>query len=263
MRKAVAALTLAAVTSAALLTHTSDAAAQSAANVQYVTPTGKGITGCALLGAEAVTLIQAAAGVRPRWAYIVFPLLGAAAGGVGGYFLEEAGADGTDTTMTGVAVGSLILGLGLVVPSVIAYVNATTYRPESDVSEDAAPANTPIDESTTTPGAPAEGGAATPTPTTPGPAGTTGGAGSTSGGAPSATGEGGNSSSLPPVRVRRSVAIARPTLRPTGLVDLTGRGLSLAVPSFTVENSVSLHDMRQYGLAPQSEVRIPVLSGSF
>ncbi len=260
MRKAVAALTLAAVTSAALLTHTSDAAAQSSANVQYVTPTGKGITGCALLGAEAVTLIQAAAGVRPRWAYIVFPLLGAAAGGVGGYFLEDAGADGTDTTMTGLAVGSLILGLGLVVPSVIAYVNATTYRPESDVSEDAAPANTPIDESTTAPGTPAEGGAAAPASTAPAPAG---GAGSTSGGAPSATGEGGNSSSLPPVRVRRSVAVARPTLRPTGLVDVTGRGFSLAVPSFSVENSVSLHDMRQYGLAPQSEVRIPVLSGSF
>jgi len=255
MRKAVAALTLAAVTSAALLTHTSDAAAQTAANVQYVTPTGKGITGCALLGAEAVTLIQAAAGVRPRWAYIVFPLLGAAAGGVGGYFLEDAGADGTDTTITGLAVGSLILGLGLVVPSVIAYVNATTYRPESDVSEDAAPANTPIDESSTAPGTPAEGGAAAPAPT--------GGAGSTSGGAPSTTGADGNSSSLPPARVRRSVAIARPTLRPTGLVDVTGRGFSLAVPSFSVENSVSLHDMRQYGLAPQSEVRIPVLSGSF
>ena len=257
MHKAVAALSLAAVTSAALLTHTTDASAQTAGNVQYVTPTGKGITGCALLGAETVALIEAAAGVRPRWAYIVGPLLGAAAGGVGGYFLEEAGAGGTDTTLTGLAVGSLVLGLGLVVPSVIAYVNATNYRPESEASEDAAPTNTPIDESSTAPGTPAEGGAAAPA------AGSsTGGAGSTSG-APANSGATGNSSSLQPVRVRRSVAGARPSLRPTGLLDVTGQGFSLAVPSFSVGNSVSTQEMRQYGLAPQSEVRIPVLSGSF
>jgi hypothetical protein len=65
------------------------------------------------------------------------------------------------------------------------------------------------------------------------------------------------------VRVRRSVAVARPSLRPTGLLDVTGQGFSLAVPSFSVGNSVSTQEMRQYGLAPQSEVRIPVLSGSF
>jgi hypothetical protein len=242
MRKAVAALTLAAVSSAAVLAYSSDAAAQPAGNVQYVTPTGKGIAGCALLGAETVALIEAAAGVRPRWAYIVGPLLGAAAGGAGGYFLEEAGLGGTDTTLTGVAVGSLVLGLGLVVPSVIAYVNATNYRPESDTSEDAAPSNTPIDES------------AAPAPA--------GGAGSTSG-TPSPSGASGNSAALPAVRVRHAVATARPLLRPTGLLDVTHHGLSLAVPAVSVENSVSFQDMRQYGLAPQAELRVPMLSGSF
>lgn len=262
MRKAVAAFTVAAVTGAALLAHSSEAAAQSAGNVQYVTPTGKGIAGCALLGAEAVALVEAAAGVRARWAYIVFPILGAGAGGVGGYFLEQAGNGGAETTLTGVAVGSLVLGLGLVIPTVVAYVNATNYRPESDRSEDAAPSNAPIDESSNAPaagGAPAEGGATTPaTPAAP----ASGGTGGTSGSA-TPGGAGGNSSALPPVRVRRSVATARPTLRPTGLLDVTGNGLSFAVPSVSVENSVSLHEMRQYGLAPQSEVRIPVLSGSF
>lgn len=259
MRKAVAALTLAAVTSTALLVHTTDASAQTSGNVQFVTPTGKGITGCALLGAEAVALVEAAAGVRARWAYIVGPLLGAAAGGVGGYFLEEAGSGGADTTMTGLAVGSLVLGAGLIIPTVIAYVNTTTYRPESDASEDGAPPNAPIDESSGAPGAttaPAEGAAPAPA------AAPAGGAGGTTGGATEG-GATGNSSALPPVHRRRSVARAAPTLRPTGLLDVTGQGLSLAVPAVSVENSVSLHDMRQYGLAPQSEVRIPVLSGSF
>jgi len=258
MRKAVAALTLAAVTSAALLTHASDASAQTAGNVQYVTPTGKGITGCALLGAEAVALVEAAAGVQARWAYIVGPVLGAGAGAVGGYFLEEAGAGGTDTTLTGLAVGSLVLGLGLVVPTVIAYVNATNYRPESQASEDAAPTNAPIDESAGAPAAgaaPAEGSAPTTAPAT-APAG---GAGSTA--APSDAS--GNSSALPPVRTRRAVAVARTAPRVTGLLDVTGHGLSFAVPAVSVENSISTQEMRQYGLAPQSEVRIPVLSGSF
>lgn len=254
MRKAVAAFTLAAVTSAALLTHASDASAQTAGNVQYVTPTGKGITGCALLGAEAVALVEAAAGVQARWAYIVGPVLGAGAGAVGGYFLEDAGAGGTDTTLTGLAVGSLVLGLGLVVPTVIAYVNATNYRPESQASEDAAPTNAPIDESAGTPAAgaaPAEGGAPATAPA--------GGTGSTA--TPSAAN--GNSSALPPVRTHRAVAAARTAPRVTGLLDVTGQGLSLAVPAVSVENSISTQDMRQYGLAPQSELRIPVLSGSF
>ncbi|MFO0602866.1 MAG: hypothetical protein U0324_06810 [Polyangiales bacterium] len=257
MRKAVAAFTLAAVTSAALLTHASDASAQTAGNVQYVTPTGKGITGCALLGAEAVALVEAAAGVQARWAYIVGPVLGAGAGAAGGYFLEQAGNSGADTTITGLAVGSLVLGLGLVVPTVIAYVNATNYRPESQASEDAAPTNAPIDESAGAPAAgaaPAEGGAPSTAPAAP-----AGGTGSTA--APSSAN--GNSSALPPVRTHRAVATARTAPRVTGLLDVTGQGLSLAVPAVSVENSISTQDMRQYGLAPQSELRIPVLSGSF
>lgn len=245
MRKAVAAITLAGIASTVVLTHTTESHAQSA-NVNVVTPTAKGIIGCALLGAETVTLIQAAAGARPRWAYIVFPLLGAAAGGVGGYFLEDAAAGGTDTALTAVSVGSLVLGLGLVVPSVIAYVSATNYHPETDQpAEDAAPANGPIDESS---GPPAEGGAA--------PA-TTGGGGGTTAPAPAASGA---QSSL---HLRRSRMVAAPALRPTGLVDFARGSMSLSVPAISVQNSVSLQEMRQYGMGGQSELRVPVLSGSF
>lgn len=248
MRKAVAVITLAGIAGSITLTHTSKASAQ---NVNVVTPTAKGIIGCALLGAETVTLIQAAAGARPRWAYIVFPLLGAAAGGVGGYFLEDAAASGTDTTLTAVNVGTLVLGLGLVVPSVIAYVNATAYRPENDQpSDDNAPTAGPIDESTA-PGEgttqPASGGASQPAET-----GTGTGAG---------TGTG-NQSSVHPRRIGAAMRAA-PLLRPTGLVDFARGSMSLSVPAISVENSVSLQDMRQYGLSPQSELRVPVLSGSF
>ncbi len=256
MRKAVAAITLAGIAGSVILTHATEASAQTASNVHQVTPTAKGIIGCALLGAETVTLIQAAAGARPRWAYIVFPLLGAAAGGVGGYFLESAAetdnASGS-TTLTALSVGSLVLGLGLVVPSVIAYVNATSYRPEADQpAEDNAPTNTPVDESS---GAPAEGGATT-APPPPDSGATPGGATGTSG-----TGTtGGGTSSLHP---RRSRMVAAPLLRPTGLVDFARGSMSLSVPAISVENSISQQDMRQYGLAAQSEVRVPVISGSF
>lgn len=253
MRKAVAVITLASIAGTITLTHTTKAAAQTA-NVNVVTPTAKGIIGCALLGAETVALVQAAAGARPRWAYIVFPLLGAAAGGVGGYFLEDAAAGGTDTTLTAVSVGSLVLGLGLVVPSVIAYVNATSYRPESDQpAEDNAPSNAPIDE--TTGGPPAEGGSTQPA-----------SGGSTQPAAP-ATGTGTGtaptpSASIHPRRIGARNAVS-PLLRPTGLVDFSRGSMSLSVPAISVENSVSLHDMRQYGLGAQSEVRVPVLSGAF
>jgi hypothetical protein len=51
--------------------------------------------------------------------------------------------------------------------------------------------------------------------------------------------------------------------RPTGLFDVSPRGFSLAVPAISVENSVSLQEMRQYGLAAQSELRVPLFSGAF
>ena len=54
-----------------------------------INPTGKGITGGALLGAEAVMSVEAVAGVKPTWAYLVGGGLGAIGGGIGGYFIEQ------------------------------------------------------------------------------------------------------------------------------------------------------------------------------
>src|SRR5438270_12712780 len=62
-----------------------------------VTPTGKGIAGGILLGAEIVMIPEGAAGVDKWWAYLLGGVLGGAAGGVGGYFVETKvkAADGT------------------------------------------------------------------------------------------------------------------------------------------------------------------------
>ena len=127
MRKVVSVLSLAAVAGSILVAMPGSAAAQTVVPVE---PTAKGIVGCGLLGAEAVMLIEAAAGARPTWAYIVGGTLGAAAGAVGGYFLEEAAVG--DNTLTGIAVGSLVLGLGLSIPTVVAVRGATRYNPERE-----------------------------------------------------------------------------------------------------------------------------------
>src|SRR6185295_18636203 len=60
-----------------------------AAGTEDASPTAKGIVGGALLGGEAVMLVEAALDVKPAWAYIVGGLAGGVGGGVGGYFVEQ------------------------------------------------------------------------------------------------------------------------------------------------------------------------------
>lgn len=241
MRKVFAAVTLAALASSTLALDAREAQAQT---VNEVSPTGKGIVGCALLGAETVMLIEAAAGARPGWAYILGGVLGAGAGAAGGYFLEQAAVG--DSTLTGVTVGTLVLGLGLAIPTTIAMLNATAYRPEAEQpTEDASPAG-PLDESTA-PGvgatAPAEGGAA--------PAA-----------APAPAASSGTSSLRTPHGGGSRLSAAR-AMRATGLLDFSEAGMSLAVPAVSVGSAVSLAEMRQYGVRSVPELRLPLLSGSF
>ena len=184
-----------------------------------------------------------AAGARPGWAYLVGGSLGAVAGGVGGYFLEQAAVG--DTTLTGITVGTLVIGLGLAIPTTIAALSATAYNPEHDQPvEDNAPASGPLDEggATTAPAAPAAAPATTPS----------------TGGATSPT------SDILPVSPRRSRAlVARAVVRATGLLDINPTGFSLAVPAINVGSNVSLQEVRQYGVTPVSELRVPLLSGTF
>ncbi len=253
MRKVVSVLSLAAVVGSVVVAVPGGASAQT---VVAVEPTAKGIVGCGLLGAETVMLIEAAAGARPTWAYIVGGTLGAAAGAVGGYFLEEAAVG--DTTLTGIAVGTLVLGLGLSIPTVVAMRGATRYDPERDQSsDDNAPSTGPLDEGTSRPAA--GDGATQPAPAPPASGGTT--SHNTRGATDAPVAQAGRAPHP------RGAFVGRPSvlssMRPTGLLDLHPAGLSLAVPSVSVGNAVTVQEMRQYGVSPISEIRVPLFSGSF
>jgi hypothetical protein len=101
--------------------------------------TGKGTVGVALLGAEAVTLTEAAFGVRPGWAYLVGGLAGAAGGGVGGYFLED--------SSPRLNIYLLAAGMALVIPTTVAVLSATAYEPPAEYTEDRGPIDEPGEDS--------------------------------------------------------------------------------------------------------------------
>jgi len=88
-------------------------------------PTGKGIAGGILLGAEVVMLTEAIIGVNEAWPYPVFGALGAAGGGVGGYFVET-----TDSAEASIYM--LAGGMALAIPTLVAVLNATAYDPTDD-----------------------------------------------------------------------------------------------------------------------------------
>jgi hypothetical protein len=103
-----------------------------AVGVDDASATAKGTVGGALIGAEAVTFTMAAFDVHPTWWYLVGAGAGAAAGGVGGHFLESS----LD------ARGSMILlaaGMLLAVPTTVFVLNAAAYSPPADYVQDTTP----------------------------------------------------------------------------------------------------------------------------
>jgi hypothetical protein len=90
---------------------------------------GSGAVGGALLGAEAVLLTEALAGVRPTWAYWLGALGGAALGGYVGWRIEER----TRPEVSGALLGA---GVVFVFPTAVWFGNLhaprpPTYRAES------------------------------------------------------------------------------------------------------------------------------------
>ncbi len=81
-----------------------------------------GLSGGIVLGAEIVIAAQGLAGVNKLWPYLVFPVLGGAAGGIGGYYLEK--------TSPGGAVGLMVAGIVLIIPTAIAAASAFTFNPK-------------------------------------------------------------------------------------------------------------------------------------
>jgi hypothetical protein len=87
----------------------------------------KGMVGLGLIGAELGFVVPALAGARDAWFYIVFPVLGAGGGAVGGYFLLEKG-DGHPEA----AVAVLTAGMALAIPALVVTLAATAYDPETE-----------------------------------------------------------------------------------------------------------------------------------
>jgi hypothetical protein len=224
----------------------------------------QGTIGGSLLGMELVMLIEGAAGVRNGWIMLGTGLAGGIAGGVGGYFLDSAlDATGQPQGMTLISTSMLVVGLGLVIPTAIVFTGATMYRPPevSETTNDEGTQGAALEESgggsSTTPAAGAGSSGGSTTTTTPAPAGGTGATSTGTGGAAPTSW----------LRTRRPTFATRSAMRaPTAspsLFNLGPQGLNFGVPSVGMVRSFSIEEQRQYNLAPQSEWRVNVISGSF
>jgi hypothetical protein len=87
---------------------------------------GPGIAGGALLGAEAVVLVEAMLDVEPAWAYLVGGSVGGAAGAYAGLLVEN-------DAEPSAAVWMLAFGMGLAIPTVIWVGRAREPRPRGAV----------------------------------------------------------------------------------------------------------------------------------
>jgi len=129
-----------AITTAAALAAPSGAQAQcvEGAECTFVRPDGKGIIGLGLIGAELGLIIPALAGVRDEWwPYLVFPLIGAVAGGIGGWAIEDATGPRPPTSRgePEVSVTLLAVGMVLIVPTIVGTLALTAYSPPEQAAE--------------------------------------------------------------------------------------------------------------------------------
>ena len=207
-----------------------EARAQSA-EPAAVSATGKGIVGGALLGGEVVIITMAAVGVEKGWPYFVFGGLGAVGGGIGGFFVEDATADTPE-----VALYMLAGGMALVIPTLVATLNATAYRPpESDTKEPTT--NQPAAE----PPAPKASVTVTSKALVP----------------------------TAPKPVARTYVVPRPPGPPIvphialSVVDMYRGELALGVPAVELRPVYSTRELAQYGVEQRGELRVPVFKAQF
>jgi hypothetical protein len=210
-----------------------------ATGVGEASPTGKGIVGGALLGAELVMAGEAAFKVKPTWAYVVGGVAGGAAGGVGGYFVEQQGDARPPMLM-------LAGGLAFMIPTIVAVLSATAYEPPASYVQDVAPADEPLAEPPSPTQAPAAAPPAAPAAAAP--------AAAPTGAAPAPTGR----RMLPATR-RLSLKLPPPALFGIG----EDSRLALGVPNVQVFRSYTQTERLIFGAPSVAEVRIPVLDVSF
>jgi hypothetical protein len=186
---------------------------------------GKGTVGCALLGGEAVMSIEYLAGVQSPWFYAAGGVVGAAAGGIGGHFLE---ADASKQVNLYLLAG----GLSLVIPTALVVLTGTSYHPPADYQEDAAPPGT---QPAANPARPA--------------------------GAPTSEAP----KARPRLALRFHGELPPAAAAPvTSVVDVNATGaLRLGLPAVEFRPVYTRTEMSQYGVSQHEEVRIPVFHASF
>jgi hypothetical protein len=214
-------------------------------------PNGKGIVGGALLGGELVCAVEAAAGVQNGWAYLGGAVGGAAAGGVGGYFLEQnASARASMLVLAG--------GMTLVIPTIVLVLSQTAYAPPADYITDKPPADEPV-ANPPRPDAPSTGAppAAAPPPPNAAPP-----PGAVPPSAP-ATGTPPTSSAPQKHRIARARAVPPLTLMPPALLALRPGALALNVPAVAIQDTYTRTELAMYGVKQHTEVHIPVLNVLF
>jgi len=172
-------------------------------------------------------LVEAAAEVKPAWAYAVGGGLGAIGGGIGGYFTQQIGTgQGKDAQ---VSLYLLVAGFALVIPTTVAVLSAAAYQPVN-YTEDRPPADEPVaDPARTSPPPPAE--------TTPS-----------------------GKRAVPRAPLAK---IARGEAVPPALVGLTEGELTLSIPAVEVRQMYTRTEIALYGVKQQPEVEVPVLNVVF
>lgn len=222
------------------------------AQTHEVSTTGKGVVGGTLLGAEVVLTAEAAFKVQPTWAYVVGGLGGAAAGGVGGYFIER---DASPRTTLFMLAG----GMALMIPVTVAVLSATAYEPPASYTQDRAPVDEPIAEPPQPVGSPTVAPAA-----------------------PAITGPSGNEVTAPPPVVSPPAATPVPTssvrrhrapgqrtlpldyhLSPPALIGVSAQALTLGVPAIELREVYSRNEVAMFGVTQATELRVPVLNFLF
>lgn len=226
-------------------------------------PKGKGIVGGALLGAELVLAVEAAADVQSPWAYLGGGLAGAAGGAVGGYFIEK------DAPNARASMLLLAGGLTLAIPTTVAVLAATAYEPPADYLQDSPPADEPVANPPQPEGAPPP---PAPAPATAPPAAAPPAAAPSEATPPSTTPPAPAPAAAPTGELRkehrRYLARSRkpiPPLHftPPALVDVTPTMLALSVPAVEVSGTYTRAELAMYGVDQATEVHIPVLNVVF
>ncbi len=206
--------------------------APSVASADEVSPTGKGITGGALLGGEVVMLTEAAAGVKPAWAYAVGGIVGAAGGGVGGYFAEQNGS-------AKLSLYLLAGGMAFVIPTTVAVLSTTAYTPPASYTEDKGPTGEPVAEPAQPAAAPATGASA-----------------------PTSQRVQKRHRRVARAHFDQPLALYRPVL-PPALLGYGLKGITLSVPALEVGQVYTRAEQQAFGVKQATELQVPVFNYVF